>query len=153
MQARPLSSDRKQFRSPAEISIPAWEARCGANTDRKWGEIHPRLLIEIRDDIFRHNVLIFEMLVEIVNEFEPAIVIIHDAAKRVDEKRAFEIFVLRRRAVDSPLRDDRLAILTFFCRRSYISGRLLFPTYIQHKGIQDTWPTLRESTCRNGPRR
>ncbi|MGB2655318.1 MAG: hypothetical protein WAN62_16180 [Candidatus Acidiferrum sp.] len=40
-------------------------------------------LVEVADDIFGHNVLIFEVLIEIVNQFEPARIIVDHAAQRV----------------------------------------------------------------------
>lgn len=45
--------------------------------------------------------MIFEVLVEIVQQREPSRAVIDDAAKRVDEERAFEVLIFRRVAVCS----------------------------------------------------
>jgi hypothetical protein len=48
-------------------------------------EVLARLLIEIRDHIFGHDVFVFEMLIEVVDEFEPARIVIHHAAQRIQK--------------------------------------------------------------------
>ena len=64
-------------------------------------QVHAGLLIEVRDHVFRHDVPILEVLVEIVDQGPPACVVIHDAAQRVQKERAFEVLILRWFAVDA----------------------------------------------------
>ena len=73
----------------------------------------PGLLVEVRHDVLSHDVLILEVLVEIVQQRPPTLVIVHDAAQRVEEERALEIHVLRRCGIDAALRDDWLLIPDF----------------------------------------
>ncbi len=48
-------------------------------------QILPRLAIEVGHDVLSHDVLVLEVLIEIVEQGPPTLVIVHDAAQRVDK--------------------------------------------------------------------
>src|SRR5207247_2289159 len=74
-------------------------------------KIRTELLIEEGNHLLGEDVLVLKMLERVVKQLVPADVVVHHIAQGVQEERAFEIHVLRRRAIDSTLRDDRRAIL------------------------------------------
>src|SRR5437660_1068764 len=73
--------------------------------------VHAGLLVEELQEILGHNVLILEMLVELVQEFPPAGIIVNDAPQSVDEEYAFEVLVGRRLTIYAARREDRPFIL------------------------------------------
>src|SRR5262249_28541552 len=52
-----------------------------------------------------------ETLVQVLDQLPPTLVVVYDAAQRVDEEGALEILVRRRRGVDAAAGDDRLLVL------------------------------------------
>ena len=48
-------------------------------------------------EILGHDVLVLEPLVDVAQQLPPSRVVVDDAAERVQEERALEVHVLRRR--------------------------------------------------------
>ena len=66
-------------------------------------QIHAGLLVEVRHHILGHDVLIFEMLVEIVDQRPPARIIIDHVAQRVQKSAPLKYMILRRSRRDAAL--------------------------------------------------
>ena len=61
--------------------------------------------------------LIFEELIEAVDQSKPAGIVVHDTAQCVEEECALEVLVLRRLGVGAARRDDGTVVLHFFLKR------------------------------------
>src|SRR5689334_5595549 len=96
-----------------ELQFQGWNRSMPQILIENRGQVHSGVLVEIRDHVLGHDVLILEMLVEIMEKLPPAAVVIDDAAERVDKKRAFEILVLRRFTIYAARGNDRLLIFNF----------------------------------------
>ena len=73
-------------------------------------QVHAGLLVEIAHHVFGHDVLIFEVLVEIVEQGPPAGIVIHHAAQGIEEERSLEVLVLGRFLIDAARGDDGLQV-------------------------------------------
>ena len=66
-------------------------------------EVLAELRVDELDDVFGQDVLVAEVLEEVVNEVEPARVIVYDVAEGVQEERPSKCIILQA-SVDATLR-------------------------------------------------
>ena len=74
--------------------------------------VMPQLLVPVRDDIVREDVVVFEMLKVVVNGAPPQGVVVHHGAQRVQEQRSFEVLVfITRLTINATLGHDGVLVL------------------------------------------
>src|ERR1700721_4462113 len=102
-----------------------------------------RVLVKKLHHILSDHVFVFEMLEVIVDQIEPAGVVVDHAAQRVEEERTLGVLVSRRSGIDVAWRNNRPLILNMRLRGIYVlHGIGLAPPVFDEEGFKIVRPTL-----------